>query len=273
LDQHARTNADLTIAAVECPAREATRFGVIEVDESFRVTGFEEKPADPRRLPNDSSKALVSMGVYVFKKTALLGCLRAFCDAGLGYDFGHQIVPALIHSARVFAYDFRDKIENRPKYWRDIGTLDGYYAANMDFVRRQTLNARFLSHNNSSHTSRGASRVHSNCAVTGSVLAPNVRIAQSAKVHESILMPGAHVGEGAQLRRAIVVEDVHIPAGFRAGLDLNHDRQHHTVTESGVVVIHETPAANKSSISYFALHVGIRRDTRKRAHVQIGATA
>src|SRR5688500_14366288 len=134
LAQHLETNADVTIAAIEHPIENTAHFGVVEVDQNFRVTGFQEKPANPRGLPIRPDMALISMGVYAFRKDVLVQSLIENCDLGFGYDFGRNVIPALIDSARVHAYDFRDQVKDSPCYWRDIGTIDGYYEASMDVV-------------------------------------------------------------------------------------------------------------------------------------------
>jgi glucose-1-phosphate adenylyltransferase len=286
LRQHLENDADLTIATVEHPIRDASNFGVVEVDATFRVTGFEEKPVAPRPLPSNSSMALVSMGVYIFKKAVLLHSLRTHCDSGLGYDFGHDIVPALIHTARVFAYDFRDETHRTPNYWRDIGTIDAYYAASMDLVQTDALfdpyandqrpsqPTRHPSPKNSLEMPKSPARVNSNCEVMRTVLSPGVRIEEGARVYESVLMPGARVGKGAHLRRAIVEEGVHIPAGFRAGVDLDRDRQVHTVTKSGIVVISRNPTSTRPAVLKFAFsgaRTRIARTRRYAADVRVGA--
>lgn len=234
LRQHAETNADVTIATVEHPLDEASHFGVVEVDDHWRVTGFEEKPARPHGMRSNPSMALVSMGVYAFKKSVLLGALRDFCELGIGYDFGRDLIPVLMHFVRTYAYDF-------PHYWRDIGTIDAYYAASMDLARQD---ARLKSFANAHAPS---ARLHASCRVTQSVLSPGVHVEEGATVEECVLMPGVHVGKDAHLRRAIVEEGVHIPAGFRAGFDLERDRQHHVVTNAGVLVIDRNPADPQSS--------------------------
>jgi glucose-1-phosphate adenylyltransferase len=248
LRQHIETNADLTIATVEHPLAEASHFGVVEVDASFRVTGFEEKPAHARPLPTDPSQALVSMGVYVFKKSILVDSLRAVCEPGLGYDFGHHIIPTLIHSARTYAYDFRNENTKTSAYWRDIGTIDAYFAASMDLVQEtpqfdpyfnDSQPATPTRHPAPKHALRA--RVHSDAYVAQSVLSPRVHVEAGAEINGAILLPGVRVGKGARVRRAIVEEGVELPAGFNVGFDLEHDRKHHTVTGAGVVVIGKTP--------------------------------
>lgn len=260
LKQHAEKNADLTIATVENPVREASSFGVVEVTETFRVTGFQEKPAKPRPMRSDPSMALVSMGVYVFKKTVLLDSLRALCGSGLGYDFGHDIIPALIQSSRIYAHNFRDQTQKVPHYWRDIGTIDAYYAASMDLVREDSpfdpyMNDHWASQatphpilSSSAQTRNKQARLRSHPQAVRTVLSPGAEIEDGATVYESVLMPGVRVGKGAQLRRVIVEEGVQIPARFCAGFDLDSDRRQHTVTDTGVVVIAHAPSNTKRPV-------------------------
>ncbi len=233
LAQHVETDADVTIAAVEHPLREASHFGVVDVDAEFRVTGFQEKPQNPRGMPFRPSTALISMGVYAFKRDVLVRSLVANCEGGFAYDFGHHIIPSLIGSARVYAFDFRDEIKNAPRYWRDIGTIDSYYEANMDFARQCP-----------------GAIVCGSAVVSQSVLSPGVRIEEGASVENSVLLPGVHVGRGARLRGAIVEEGVQIPADFEAGWNIERDRRHYTVSAKGVVVVHETPATTKTAMAY-----------------------
>jgi glucose-1-phosphate adenylyltransferase len=205
--QHIKTDAELTIAAVEYPLRGASGFGVIEVDENFRITGFEEKPPRPCPIASNPSMALVSMGVYVFNKRILLGALDLLCGPRNAFDFGHDIIPALIRSSRAYAYDFRDKSQNAPCYWRDIGTIDAYYDASMELLQ---IESPVLVRQSQPRMGAGA-------LVSRSVISPGVEVETNAAVYDSILMPGVRVGAGAQLRRVIVEEGVHVPAGFRVG--------------------------------------------------------
>ena len=231
LRQHIETNADVTIAAVEYPIREASHFGVLQVDDTFRITDFVEKPASPRPLPSNPSMALVSMGVYVFNKTILADALDAVCGSGQGFDIGHDIIPALIRSGRAYAYDFRSRTDNMPQYWRDIGTIDSYYTASMEFAIAAGQWDDFI------NPHYPGPRIDSTAKVEHSVLSPGVQVEQSAKVCDSVLMPGVRVGKGAQLRRVIVEEGSSVPPGFSAGFDAQYDRNRHTVSEKGVVVI------------------------------------
>jgi glucose-1-phosphate adenylyltransferase len=252
LHQHVATDADLTIATVEHSLREAYQFGVVEVDQSLRVTGFEEKPANPRSLPMRPSVAMVSMGVYIFKKTVLLKSLQEYCGSDLGHDFGRNIIPSLIHSARTFAYEFRDKVRDCPRYWRDIGTLDGFYQASTDLVRPDSPFDPYASdicpsqptrHPGSGRRSMSAANswMDSGSGLSGTVASRDVQLGEGVLVTDSILMPGVRIGKGVQLHRTIVEEGVHIPSGYRAGYDSVRDRREHVVTNSGVVVISRTP--------------------------------
>ena len=205
--------------------------------------------------------ALVSMGIYVFKKKVLLESLRYFCGTGKGCDFGHDIIPSLIHTGRTYAYDFRDEMRGSPRYWRDIGTLDGYYAASMDLVQpdapfdpyandgwpsQPTRHTTFSTRAEAKFSQGG----DTHCDVIRSVLSPCVHLEQGVSVSDSVLMPGVRIGKGARLRRTIVEEGVHLPADFQVGFDLEHDRRRHKVTEGGVVVVGRTPTVSKPVLSF-----------------------
>jgi glucose-1-phosphate adenylyltransferase len=222
ISRHIETNAELTVAAVEYPLQDAGSFGVLQVDESLRITGFEEKPSTPCGLASNPSMALVSMGVYVFDRPTLLAALNLLCGSGNGFDFGLHIIPALIHSVRAYAHSFRNRTQNAPGYWRDIGTIDAYYNASMELLRTR---------------SQTGARIGAGARVSRSVLSTGVEVEKNATVYDSILMPGVRVGKGAQLRRVIVEEGIQVPAGFCAGFDIEQDRIHQIVTEKGVVVI------------------------------------
>jgi glucose-1-phosphate adenylyltransferase len=273
LRRHIEKEADLTIATVEYPLRDASQFGVVEVDSNFKVTGFVEKPAHPVGLPDRPSMALVSMGVYVFRKKVLVETLRNHCDEGRGYDFGHDIIPSMIQTGRTYAYDFRDELGESPRYWRDIGTIDAYYQASMDLVGSDPVFDPFANDGWPSeptrHPAAGAKRatVCRRAKVMNSVVSRDVHIEDGAIVENSVLMPGVHIGKGTRLHRAIVEEEVHLPAGSCAGFDLGHDREHHTVTREGVVVVSQIPVARKPSVLHFVLPV-----TRKERPV-LGYTA
>lgn len=248
LSQHVETKADVTVATVEHPLHDATHFGVVEVDKDLRVTGFQEKPRNPRPLPARPHMALINMGVYVFKTDVLLHSLIENCESKFGYDFGHHIIPSLIGSSRVFAFDFRNEVENSPRYWRDIGTIDSYYQASMDLLHPNASITRDVSENWRSQLlspSGIAASVSGSAHVSQSVISPGVRIEQDASIENSVLMPGARVGQGARIRRAIVAEGVQIPEGFRVGWNIEHDWKRYTISPNGVIVVSETPDSVK----------------------------
>jgi glucose-1-phosphate adenylyltransferase len=205
------------------------------------------------------------MGVYVFKKSVLFASTRAICSSGAGFDFGHDIIPILIGSARTYAYDFRDKERSEPRYWRDIGTIDAYYTTSMDLVEadapfdpkasESSPSQRTLHpYSDQAHnTAKDSPRLHGSARIRRTVLSPGVQVEADAVVDDSVLMPGVRLGKGAHLRRAIVEEGVQIPSGFRAGFDAESDRNHYTVSESGVLVISHELKKTKSTALHFAV--------------------
>jgi glucose-1-phosphate adenylyltransferase len=219
------------------------------------------------------------MGVYLFKKSILVDSLRAICEAGLGYDFGHHIIPTLIQSARTFAYDFRNEKEKTPAYWRDIGTIDAYYAASMDLVQETPQFDPYFNDSQPATPTRHPfpkhgprARVHSDAYVAQSVLSPSVHIEAGAEIDGAILLPGVRVGRGARIRRAIVEEGVELPAGFSVGFNEEHDRKHHTVTDTGVVVIGKTPS-NIKPVGLPLVFNSARTRTANRVPDAVQATA
>ena len=252
--RHVEMQADVTIAVVERPLKDASQFGVVGVDQNFRVTGFEQKPMNPCPLSQRGDRALINMGVYLFKTDVLIRSLIENCDRRFGYDFGEHVIPSLIGSARVFAYNFRDESQDAPRYWRDIGTIDGYYDANMDLVRPSAAFGLYR-HPASASNNVGCSRsaaVHAYSHLSQSVLSPGVRIEERASVQDSILMPDVWIGPGAAVRHAIVEEGVHIPRDFRVGWDADEDSKRYIVSPAGVVVVSETPRLRSTATDFEA---------------------
>ena len=262
LRYHLEKNADATLATIEVPAAESSRFGIVGIDENERVVEFQEKPTRPLTAPGASDVALASMGIYIFKADVLVSALEA--DAvrpDSEHDFGKNIIPAVIKGGPVFSYRFYDENKKAAKYWRDIGTLDAYYDANMDLcqvipefnlydpewpVRTYQLQAppaKFVFADEGRRCGQAldsiisAGCIISGSRITGSILCPNVRVHSFCEVDASILMPGVRIGRHARIRRAIIDRDVCIPRGGRIGYDLDEDRKRHTVTESGIVVV------------------------------------
>jgi len=262
---HVERHADLTIACVPVPRHQATSLGVAQVDQDGRIIGFEEKPADPKALPDDPEMALCSMGVYVFTTEVLVRAVIDDARQDTEHDFGRNIVPALVAGSRVSAYAFRDEHTGAPAYWRDIGSIDSYHEANMDLV---AVEPRFNLYDDQwplrthmeqcppaktvlSASNPGAgvidSLISGGCIISGarvvrSVLSSYVRVERDAEVTDSILFPGVCVGHGAKLRRSIVDRGVRIPPGSCFGYDAEQDRRRVTVTPGGVAVISRVAA-------------------------------
>lgn len=264
LESHQNQRADLTIATIEVPIDEGNRFGVVQVDTSGRIIGFEEKPDDPKPLPERPDKALASMGIYVFETGALKAAVQADADSDSSHDFGKDIIPRLVKTHRVFAYNFRDENKKEAKYWRDVGTIDAYWEANMDLVSvepvfnlydkgwplrtqmAQLPPAKFVFGDEGQRFGVAVDSVVSQgCIVSGgmvrkSVLSPEVHVHSFSSVDESILMNGVCIGRRARVRRAIIEKNIHIPEDAIIGYDLEKDAKHYRVTQKGVVVV-ESP--------------------------------
>jgi glucose-1-phosphate adenylyltransferase len=258
---HEEKGATVTMAAIEVPLDEGRRFGIVAVDEADRVTGFLEKPTHPPSMPGQPHLALASMGIYVFNSDVLVRALDAdAADPDSKHDFGKNIIPSLIPEGRMYAYPFYDENKKAAKYWRDIGTLDAYFEANMDLCQvnpefnlydpewtlrtymPQAPPAKFVFAEDWRRGEAQDSLISQGCIVSGSrilasILCPNVRVHSFCHIESSILMPGVRVGRHARLRRAIIDRDVHIPRGAMIGYDLEEDRRRHTVSEGGVVVV------------------------------------
>jgi glucose-1-phosphate adenylyltransferase len=256
-------NADAVVGAFEFPVSEASRFGVIAVDEDYRIHRFDEKPANPAPMPGDATLAFVSMGIYCFRTKALRDLLIEDAQQDTPHDFGKNIIPRMIRDGRVYAFKFQDKNEKAVKYWRDIGTLDAYWEANMDLVAVDPLfnlydqhwpirtyqgqfpPAKFVFAQDFQGGRMGVamdSIVCGGCIISGgraqnSVLSPDVIIHDHADVRESVLMENVVIGEHARIRRAIIDKDVIIPPKTEIGYDAEADRRRFTVTESGLVTI------------------------------------
>ena len=258
---HMERGAAATLATIEVPVSEAYRFGIIAVDEAQRVVGFEEKPATPPTVPGSPDVALASMGVYIFETSTLIQALEADASQPTSHDFGKDIIPALYARAPVISYRFEDANKKASKYWRDIGTLDAYYEANMDLChvnpdfnlydpewpmrthQPQAPPAKFVFADEGRRSGQALdSIISSGCIISGSrvngsVLCPNVRVHSFCTIENSLLMPGVRVGRHARIRKAIVDRDVLIPRGAVIGYDGEEDRRRHTVSEGGVVVV------------------------------------
>ncbi len=261
---HVRHGADITVACIEVPLEEARGFGVMEVDEAWRVTGFEEKPQDPKAVPSRPGVALASMGIYVFSARFLFDELQRDAAAAESFhDFGHDILPSAVTRARVFAHDFAQSCVNmtdlRP-YWRDVGTLDAYWEANMDLTRPQPeLNlyddawpirtvqdqlapAKFVFDDDGRRGVAIDALVSGGCIVSGStvrrsLLFSKVRVGEGSLVEDSLLLPGVVVGNNVVVRRAIIDKHCVLRDGMSIGLHPADDRLRYEVTEKGITLV------------------------------------
>ncbi len=266
---HMDNKADLTIAALPVELHQARQFGVMQVDSSSRVVGFEEKPAHPQPIPGDPQHALASMGIYVFSARFLFEqlCLDATRPDST-HDFGRDVIPSVIGTHRVYAYPFMDENLDekgtKATYWRDVGTVDAYYEANMDLIavdpqlnlydQRWPIRTyqpdlpppKFVFAEKGPGARRGQaldSMVCAGCIISGgqverSILGPNVRINSYAQVEDSILFEGVNVGRHARIRRAIIDKGVQIPPHTEIGYDPELDlARGFVITDKGVTVI------------------------------------
>jgi len=254
---HKDRGAGATIAVIEIPTEEAHRFGVLQTDDQDRITGFLEKP---KNLP-PGDQVLASMGIYIFDMDSLVPALEADAALDTSHDFGKDIIPSLLAKTEVYAYRFYDENKKASKYWRDIGTLDAYFDANMDLChvnpefnlydpewplrthQVQAPPAKFVFADEGRRCGQAldsiisAGCIVSGSRISGSVLCPNVRVHSFCEIEQSILMPGVRVGRHARIRRAIIDRDVFIPRGATIGFNDAEDRRRHTVSESGIVVV------------------------------------
>jgi glucose-1-phosphate adenylyltransferase len=268
LDYSRSREADATVACIPFPIEQAHQFGVIQVDEDWRITGFQEKPKDPTPIPGHPHLALVSMGNYIFNRVTLEKYLTSDAeDRESSHDFGKDILPNMLaQGERLYAYDFRrnqipgSNEDSDDTYWRDVGTLDAYYDASMDLraVRPQLdlynmewpirtadvhLPPPKFVHNYEGRIGQAiqsivcSGSIISGASVIDSVIGRTCRINSFAEVRQCVLMDDVTVGRGAQLQRCIVDKHVTIPAGDRIGFDHREDAKRFKVTENGTVII------------------------------------
>ena len=263
MDTHNKTGADLTIACMEVPLSEARSFGNVILDDTQQIIDFAEKPDHPEPVSSDRDTAMVSMGIYLFSTNLLTKALRDDNqDDSSSHDFGKDIIPRLIKSYKVYAHIFGTE-EGRvtpDHYWRDVGTIDSYYQANMDLLepvpslnlyqddwqirsyQQQTPPARTVPGNTGTegifiNSILADGTIIAGGSVQHSILFPKVFIDDEAMIEDAILFEGVHVGPRALLRRCIVDKHVHIPADERIGYDVDMDRERFTLSDDGIVVV------------------------------------
>lgn len=268
LAQHLETQAELTVAAIPVPRHEARAFGVIEADEQGRIIAFHEKVADPPPMPGKPHLALASMGNYIFNTNELLTALEEdAANEQSAHDFGRDIIPMMVGKGkRVHVYDFQTNLvpgeDEGNAYWRDIGTIDAYWAAQMDLIAVQPAfnlyNERWPIRTGMSHDPPAKfvfreewnarvgiateSLVSLGCIISGgrihrSVLSNRCRVNSFSHVEESVLFENVVIGRHAKIRRAIIDKDVEVPPNTQIGYNIEEDRKRWYVSEGGIVVI------------------------------------
>ncbi len=263
LAYHVENRADLTIACIEVPIKDASAFGVMQVDESSRVVDFIEKPEYPPCIPGRADMALASMGIYIFNAKFLYEQLiRDADDPDSSHDFGKDIIPRVIKRYRAFAYPFLDVETGVQSYWRDVGTIDAYWAANMELIgvnpelnlydrdwpiwtyQEQVPPAKFVFEDRERDRVGQAfdSMVCGGCIISGatvrhSILSTNVRVNSWALVEHSVVLPQVNIGRHAKVRRAIIDRGCRIPEGMEIGYDLEADKERFDVSPGGIVTV------------------------------------
>ena len=260
---HQEKKADLTIACMDVPLDEGKRFGVIQTNEENRIVGFHEKPSVPIPSPNNPEVTFASMGIYLFNTRTLVKAIIDDAKQNTNHDFGKNIIPEMIHSKKVYAYPFTDENNNGLNYWRDIGTLDAYWEANMDLIQAspefniydkdwpiRTYKAQYPPAKTvfnrdlpdertdmilNSIVSGGC--IISGAKVEGCILSPDIRVGSHSEIYDSIIMENVRIGRNVKIRKAIIDKAVNIPDYMNIGYDRAEDSKHFTVTDSGIVVV------------------------------------
>lgn len=264
LADHAETQADLTIACIEVPVSEASAFGVMAVDKSWRIVDFSEKPEHPTPIPTQPDKALVSMGIYVFNAKFLYDHLIRDHDTNnSSHDFGKDVIPRLVKSAQVYAHRFqRSCVSTTPDepYWRDVGTVNAYWEANIDLTtvtpdlnlydedwpiwtyQEQLPPAKFVFDDDNRRGQALDSMVSGGCIISGStvrrsLLFSNVQVRSFSAIEDCVILPNVDIGRHARLRRVVIEKNCVIPEGLVVGFDADEDKKRFYVTPEGVTLI------------------------------------
>ena len=264
LAEHVSTHSDLTIACLDVPIKEASGFGVMSIDETGRVTGFHEKPENPEPIPGHPDRALASMGIYIFNAHFLYEqLLRDETDPRSSHDFGKDIIPYCVPRYHLQSHNFADSSvgePGKPPYWRDVGTIDAYWEANIDLThvipelnlydedwpiwtaQEQLPPTKFVFDDNDrrgiavdSLTAGGS--VISGATVRRTMLFSRVRVNSYSVVEDSVILPGVEIGRDCTIRRAIIDRGTEIPPGTEIGVDPVADRLRFTVTGNGVILV------------------------------------
>ncbi|MGD2130515.1 MAG: glucose-1-phosphate adenylyltransferase [Lysobacterales bacterium] len=258
---HAENKADITVGVIQVPLHEATGFGVMGIDESNRVMRFDEKPVNPTPVPGNPDAAMASMGIYVFNRDFLIDVLETdAANPDSAHDFGKNIIPESIEHNRVFAYPFHDVKTRAQSYWRDVGTIDAYFRANLELIyvhpelnlydsdwpiwtyQEQLPPAKFVLDDSGRVGMATNSMVSGGCIVSGayvrqSLLFSSVTVDEGSEVIQAVLLPGAKVGRHCRITRAIIDKRCVIPDGMVIGEDHAEDAKRFKVSSEGVVLV------------------------------------
>ena len=262
LQHHVDEKADLSMSCIQVSKDEASRFGIVGVDDKHRVQSFIEKPANPPELPDSPGNSFVNMGIYVFNADVLRDVMTEMENNKIkAHDFGHDIIPYMVkNKLNVIAHRFQDENKKTKPYWRDIGTIDSYYEASMDLISvspefnfydlswpMRTYQFQYPPAKTVSHEGERVGRTLNSMICDGtivsgglverSLIGPNVRVNSFSYVTDSIIMNSCNIGRHARIRRAIIDKNVTVPEGYEIGFDLEGDKKKFTVTDSGIVVI------------------------------------
>ena len=258
---HVEREADMTVSCFEVPLDKAKEFGVMSIDDSDRVTRFAEKPAHPEPMPDQPDVALASMGIYLFSTQFLYEQLCKDADsASSSHDFGKDIIPSVINRYRVVACPFSKVQREQKAYWRDVGTVDAFWEANLELggvtpelnlydsdwpiwtYQAQLPPAKFVFDDNDRRGMAVDSMVSGGCLISGaivrhSILFSNVRVDDYSVVKDSVILPDVVVDRGCRINRAVIDKGCYIPEGTVIGEDLDEDRKKFHVTPNGVVLV------------------------------------
>ncbi len=264
INYHVRKKADLTLATMQLPREESRHFGVMEINDDKEIIGFQEKPARPKTIPGKPDSILTNMGVYIFNTDILVKRLIENArKPDTEYDFGKNIIPSMIRRDKVYSYSFIDKSTKKPAYWKDVGTIDAYYEANLDLLNANNSNglfdpawpvytseklsspARVVGYDENNGTSYGRvsnSVIARGCCINTanvhhSILSPNTSVGPLSEITDSVILDDVSIGRSCRLKNCIIDKGVAIPDDTDIGYNLKSDAKNFTVSESGIVVI------------------------------------
>lgn len=261
LAAHVETQADITVGCIEVPLEDAHAFGVMDIDSDMRIRDFVEKPEQPPAMPGYPGMAVCSMGIYVFNKDFLIEQLIRDADArNSSHDFGKDILPSVIGRYRAFAYPFRDPISHQKGYWRDVGTIDAFWEANIELIgvtpelnlydrdwpiwtyQEQLPPAKFIFDDPNRRGEAIDSMVSGGCIISGatvrhSLLFSSVTIESFSLVEDSVVLPEVEIGQHCTIRRTIIDKGCVIPVGMEIGIDPEQDKKRFHVSPKGIVLV------------------------------------